>query len=261
MDLFLGPQITTFAIGPVQGNAHYSVLANLAHTYPDLMGVYIAHLDPDLNTEDEIDEDEIDEEAFNEEGDGNQAKEVPMPTPTDDDLSRFPKLAIVSIMIFSGYDLDDEVVSDLARAWPHLQELRLQTSGYNHRPRNTLLSLQVLAQHCPRLHALEMTFDATTVPPRASTSQARILHDSLVVLVPSYSHISDAFPVARFLSGIFTNLTEVKQVWGENRQLWDEVSVFVAELHEIRKEEVCSNGRKVIAECYPHAANICNFLG
>jgi hypothetical protein len=48
IDLFLGPNINLFAIGPIQDNAHYSVLAKIAHRYPALSGVGIAHLDPDL---------------------------------------------------------------------------------------------------------------------------------------------------------------------------------------------------------------------
>jgi hypothetical protein len=48
VDLFLGPNINMFVIGPVKDNAHYSVLASVAHKYPALRGVSITHLDPDL---------------------------------------------------------------------------------------------------------------------------------------------------------------------------------------------------------------------
>ncbi|KAJ7913703.1 hypothetical protein B0H13DRAFT_469468 [Mycena leptocephala] len=96
-------------------------------------------------------------------------------------LNCFGNLTSVCIRVLRGYELDDEVVSDLAHAWPHLKELRLGTRVYDHHPRTTLLSLQTLAQHCPNLNTLEMTFDATTVPP-ARTSQARIIQHNLVGL-------------------------------------------------------------------------------
>jgi hypothetical protein len=84
-----------------------------------------------------------------------------------------------------------------------------------------------------------MTFDATTVPP-ASTAQARIIQHSLIGLDPAFSHISNVVPVARFLSAMFPNLKKMEwdQIWGDNRQLWNEVWTLVAELHEIRTEEL-----------------------
>ncbi|KAJ7758998.1 hypothetical protein DFH07DRAFT_1060303 [Mycena maculata] len=397
IDLFLGPNLTIFAIGSVEHNAHYSVLANVAHRYPALFGVYIGHLDPDY-------EDQSDDEDH----DGGSAdKEGSEPRPTDRDLSTFvcaltepqfvdvgtldlaalthlgglttlriltttlpasisfpsarngtlfsclqiaklhvergdilgmtelvrtwncpplqsleiqfetksydrftssiglqsfqefhdtvsthcapaslkifkldatddddssasafvypghllrslicfSNLIVVSIRVLNGYELDDEVVSDLAHAWPHLRELRLGTMAYNHHPRTTLLSLQALAQHCLHLHTLEMTFDATTVPAAATTPQARIIQNNLVVLDPAFSHISDIFPVARYLSGMFTNLKKMewRHSWSGDRRAWNEVLALVTQLHEIRKEEVM-RGQSLIAQTSACAA-------
>jgi hypothetical protein len=84
-----------------------------------------------------------------------------------------------------------------------------------------------------------MTFDATTIPAAATTPQARIIQNSLVVLDLAFSHISDVFPIARFLSGMFTSLEQMESAPRNNdRQAWNEVMALVVQLHEIRKEEV-----------------------
>ncbi|KAJ7262626.1 hypothetical protein C8J57DRAFT_1231990 [Mycena rebaudengoi] len=347
IDLFLGPNITTFGIGSVQHNAHYSVLANVAHRYPALVGVFIGHLEPD--------EDYSDDEDY----DGDSAdKEGSVPRPTDCDLctfvcamtepqfvdvgtldlaalthlgasngTLFPHLQIVklqiergdilgmtelvrtwncpplqsleiqfetksydrftssiglqsfqefhdalsthcapasveifkfdatddrdsnarefvypghllrslicfsnlidvSIQVLNGYELDDEVVSDLAHGWPISFALERVLTAI----------IRALAQHCLHLHTLEMTFDATTIPAAATTPQARIIQNSLVVLDLAFSHISDVFPIARFLSGMFTSLGQMESA--NDRQAWNEVMALVVQLHEIRKEEV-----------------------
>ncbi|KAJ6550437.1 hypothetical protein DFH09DRAFT_1168881 [Mycena vulgaris] len=401
IDLFLGPNITIFGIGSVEHNAHYSVLANVAHRYPALFGVYIGRLDPDY--EDQSDDEDHDGDSTDKEGSG--------PRPTDGDLSTFvcaltapqfvdvgtldlaalthlgglatlriltttlpasisfpsasngtlfphlqmaklqiergdilgmtelvrtwncpplqsleiqfesksydsftgslglqsfqelhdalsthcapasleifkldatddndssasefvypghllrsficfSNLIVVSIEVLNGYELDDEVVSDLAHAWPHLRELRLGTMAHSHHPRTTLLSLHALAQHCLHLHTLEMTFDATTIPAAATTSQARIIQNSLVVLDPAFSHISDVFPVARFLSSMFTNLKKMewRHNWSGDRRAWNEVLALVAQLHEIRKEEVM-RGQSLMAQTSASAATATN---
>ncbi|KAJ7161786.1 hypothetical protein C8R43DRAFT_1123505 [Mycena crocata] len=77
----------------------------------------------------------------------------------------FKNLSVVRISVHIGFELDDAVISELARTWPFLEELRLKTIIHDHPPRNTLLGLLAFAEHCPRLHTIEMTFDATTVPP------------------------------------------------------------------------------------------------
>jgi hypothetical protein len=56
-------------------------------------------------------------------------------------LTCFGNLTVVFIRVLSGYELYDEVVSDLTHAWPHLKELRLGTRAYDHQPPTTLLSL------------------------------------------------------------------------------------------------------------------------
>ncbi|KAJ6453917.1 hypothetical protein C8R45DRAFT_1112181 [Mycena sanguinolenta] len=174
-------------------------------------------------------------------------------------LIGFTNLVVVSIQVLNGYELDDKVVSDLARAWPQLTELHLGTMAYNHHPRTTLLSLQALAQHCPQLHTLEMTFDATTVPAAATTPHARIIQNSLVVLDPAFSRISDAFPVARFLSGIFTNMKKMEwqHIRGGDSRVWNEVFTLVAELHEIRKEVM--RGPSLMGQTSESSATETNF--
>ncbi|KAJ7089912.1 hypothetical protein C8R44DRAFT_957724 [Mycena epipterygia] len=115
----------------------------------------------------------------------------------------FANLVSLSITALIKLDLDDEMITDMARAWPQLEKLEISTYPF-HRPRSTLLGLHALAQHCPRLRKLEMLFNASIVPPPPTPSDCR-----LVVLEVSRSPIADALPVARFISAIFPHVREV----------------------------------------------------
>ncbi|KAJ7128481.1 hypothetical protein C8R44DRAFT_979175 [Mycena epipterygia] len=76
----------------------------------------------------------------------------------------------------------------LVPAWSHIQSLTLDAPTPS---RTTLASLHSLAKYCPCLELLEMYLDATSI---------------LDILC---SPISAPAPVARFLSGIFPNLSEI----------------------------------------------------
>ncbi|KAJ7776890.1 hypothetical protein DFH07DRAFT_936793 [Mycena maculata] len=151
-------------------------------------------------------------------------------------LSCFSNLVSVSIGVLHGFDIDDVVLSDLARAWPHLQELSLATEKHESTPRATLCGLQALAQHCAKLRTVEITFDATNVPP-VTTDEPQIVQRNLVSLNVAFSPIAAAFPVARYLSGTFVNLKEIETHFASQYQSkWTEVG-DILELIEVRADE------------------------
>jgi hypothetical protein len=167
IDLFLGPNITTFGIGSVQHNAHYSVLANVAHRYPALFGVFIGHLDPD--------EDYSDDEDY----DGDSAdKEGSVPRPTDCDLCTFvcamtePQfvgvgtLDLAALTHLGGLSTLRILSTTLPASisfpsasngtlFPHLQIVKLQIE------RGDILGMTELVRtwNCPPLQSLEIQFE------------------------------------------------------------------------------------------------------
>ncbi|KAJ6494527.1 hypothetical protein C8R45DRAFT_824394 [Mycena sanguinolenta] len=173
----------------------------------------------------------------------------------------FSNLTQVSITSTHGFQLDDETIAELAAAWPRIEELHLHGSA-EERPTpqcGTLLALQALARHCSNLHTLELSFDATSIPPIPSKASARqlFLHPALVNLNVAHSQISHAFDVARFLSATFLNVTQlVTALEGDDiedileddsdpiyaaqavcHKLWKEAEAFLAGLYDIRLEE------------------------
>ncbi|KAJ7644786.1 hypothetical protein FB45DRAFT_1053451, partial [Roridomyces roridus] len=166
----------------------------------------------------------------------------------------FVNLTMVYILADNGYNLDDALMTELARAWPHLETLNLETIWNDHRqaPLITLFSLRTLASHCPRLRELELTFDANSVPePRPNERQ---LQFELASLDAAHSPISSAIDVARYLSAVFPNLTTVCSAYDEYDMeeemeteedkaefkwsaLWREVKALLPALNDIRAEE------------------------
>lgn len=153
-------------------------------------------------------------------------------------LCCFSTLVEVSIMASAGYHLDNATMTEL-----------------DHRPSATLQSLRTLARHCPYLHTPEMTFDASSVPesPPELHLREHLLHPSLASLDVAHSPISAAFNVARYISEIFLNLTEIataKEDWTPDEEdtdqdraeiryheLWKQLGSFLTGLNDIRAEE------------------------
>jgi len=170
-------------------------------------------------------------------------------------LFSFTNLTSVLILTAVGIDLDNATVSTLARAWPRLE--RLELSSYYHyspaaRPRATLECLRSFAAWCPRLAKLSMTLDGTAILSLESGS-SRVVHSALVYLHVEHSPISTPLSVARFLSGIFTVLKDIRSSAEDNDNddedelteqseairydLWKEVESLLPELLAIREEE------------------------
>ncbi|KAJ7607299.1 hypothetical protein DFH06DRAFT_1149536 [Mycena polygramma] len=77
----------------------------------------------------------------------------------------FKNMTSLIIICTCVFDLDDDSVSRMARAWPQIQRLCLAgTLRSADRPRATLASLYSIARHCPRIFALAIAFDGSDVP-------------------------------------------------------------------------------------------------
>ncbi|KAJ7192801.1 hypothetical protein GGX14DRAFT_593841 [Mycena pura] len=140
----------------------------------------------------------------------------------------FVNLTSVSISTAMGIDLDDSTVTDMARSWPYIQCLELQ-SYFGHvvlRPRATLQCLEAFPKYCPHLTMLCLTFDATVIP----TSQAGLSLQCLRVLRVDASPISTALPVAQFLKHNFPSLRTIStlQDHGQYEYLWRNVVSLLA---------------------------------
>ncbi|KAJ7624441.1 hypothetical protein FB45DRAFT_1030585 [Roridomyces roridus] len=186
---------------------------------------------------------------------GNQYEHITHGT-TLTKLARFVNLTHVSIMTSGGYNLDDAELGTLARAWPNIEVLELKAIWHGHRPRVTLGSLRMLAEWCPYIHQLELTIDASVIPPPIEFhSRRQLIQQYLTTLGVGYSPISSAFDVALYISGIYCNLRRIhgeKDDWDLEEEAevderdrrekewsdrWKEVERMLPGLDEVRSEE------------------------
>ncbi|KAJ6537756.1 hypothetical protein B0H19DRAFT_1078885 [Mycena capillaripes] len=146
-------------------------------------------------------------------------------------LFAFTNLTTIILKPFHGFDLDDEMMSRMARTWYRVEELRL--TGH-HRVREaparvTLMGIYSLARHCVNLRVLEIFFDASNIP---MLDEIRP-QTSLTILGTNESPISSPAAVAIFLSSIFPGLQDIDvagfgpSVNSPTRRLWDKVDRFL----------------------------------
>ncbi|KAJ7788929.1 hypothetical protein B0H14DRAFT_3575436 [Mycena olivaceomarginata] len=110
-----------------------------------------------------------------------------------------------------GFDIDDETVADMARAWPKLKSRCLIASSDLHHPSSMLLNgLCVFANHCYELTYLTIAFDASTVPPFDDSSVTAVSQSSLTSLDVGASPMIHPSLVAQFLSRLFPNLAIIR---------------------------------------------------
>jgi hypothetical protein len=125
-------------------------------------------------------------------------------------LFSFTNLVEVRLAHPVGFDLDDAIVHDLARAWPHIEVLGLTARPYRHvRSRVTLDGLYAFAKYCPRLRILVITFDATVVPKIRDNGKKRVAQRCLYHINVAASLIRKPQRVAKFLSTIFPSLMDI----------------------------------------------------
>ncbi|KAJ7651128.1 hypothetical protein FB45DRAFT_889749 [Roridomyces roridus] len=137
-------------------------------------------------------------------------------------FTSFPNLRIVLLRVPIGYDLDDGVVLDLARALgAQLEEFSLVTDDQRVKPKNTLGGLRALAKYCPYLEKLVITFDASSVP--EEEAQAPTRQFGIAELDVGFSEIAahSSAAVARFLSSHFPCLEHIKALVQTRR--WKQV--------------------------------------
>ncbi|KAJ6492017.1 hypothetical protein C8R45DRAFT_190758 [Mycena sanguinolenta] len=181
----------------------------------------------------------------------------------------FVNLTSISIISYVGFNIDDEAMKELARAWPRIQILRLRFAPYNDsirmQPQLSLRCLHTLAEHCQSLTELEITFDATVIlQPDPSSSPRRISQSALRILnVGKSSMASPAIHIARTISMLFpsvSNLTTYR-TYSDNddpdeleeheeaiahHNLWMEVAVQLPILKVIREEERVWTERRLL---------------
>ncbi|KAF7329257.1 hypothetical protein MKEN_00186600 [Mycena kentingensis (nom. inval.)] len=109
--------------------------------------------------------------------DSEYFKETPRPGPTSIpgciidaptllSLARFTNLTKVALYAPVGFDIDDAVIWQLAKAWPRIVSLELD--AFTRRfplSRVTLTALRAFALRCPLLESLRLSVDAKSVPP------------------------------------------------------------------------------------------------
>ncbi|RDB14878.1 hypothetical protein Hypma_016419 [Hypsizygus marmoreus] len=162
-------------------------------------------------------------------------------------LLHFSHITNIDLYSRYGFDLDDTLLRDLAKAWPRLQYLSIKGGPPQGRiPRVTIASLRILARHCKHLQTITMAFDARLVPPPKASQ--RVFSTRLFILDVIGSSISNAVKVAAFLSDVFPRLASVtncdaiyrrhdEQPESEMDKKWTEVEHLMRDFAIVRAQE------------------------
>ncbi|KAJ7325535.1 hypothetical protein DFH08DRAFT_1085194 [Mycena albidolilacea] len=122
----------------------------------------------------------------------------------------FENLTDITLAPPVGFQIDDAIAWDLARAWPKFKSLCLTACShrYLHHPSSmSLLGLRAFAKHCPELASLTITFDVVIIPPLDSADAvSKISLRSLDVYTSPIIHSS---LVSQLLCPLFSNLTTI----------------------------------------------------
>ncbi|KAJ7889760.1 hypothetical protein B0H13DRAFT_2341344 [Mycena leptocephala] len=149
-------------------------------------------------------------------------------------LLSFRNLTTLALQIPGGFDLDDAIVLDMARAWPNLRSLDLIPEDAVPGDRQvSLTSLRALVEHCPMLAFLAIEITALAIP--AAKMDGRRTNLGMTHLYVGYSPISDPSSVATFLLEIFPNMTHMGNISMSTPdasrfgRLWKRVEELLAE--------------------------------
>ncbi|KAJ7174806.1 hypothetical protein C8R46DRAFT_990845 [Mycena filopes] len=149
-------------------------------------------------------------------------------------LLRFHALVHVSLSHAGGFDMDDGMVGDLARAWPCIESLSLSSdSACRLRPRVTLVGIRSFAAHCPALRVLDITFDATTIPDLLDAGKI-VRQPRLVSLRVAHSPVRESAATAVFLGAVFPSLNHIGTATGVTQLDDPEVITSYITWHEIK---------------------------
>ncbi|KAF8206104.1 hypothetical protein K438DRAFT_1756825 [Mycena galopus ATCC 62051] len=106
-----------------------------------------------------------------------------------------------------GFELDDPMISDIACAWPRIEQLHLVANSHRHaRSKVTLKGVYSFTARCPELEDWALTFDATVFPQLAINAQQRVSQRVLHHFKIGLSPINDARSVSKFLFTVFPAL-------------------------------------------------------
>ncbi|KAJ7441935.1 hypothetical protein B0H11DRAFT_2095229 [Mycena galericulata] len=206
---------------PASVMSQFYAAVSTACDYPSLTSLRIAHYDWGC-IEDEI-------------------NAYPTQGATGHTLLSFTNLTFVHIGACLGFEVDDDTVADMARAWPGIVTLELMFRSFT-----TLRCLQSFARHCPDLESLKMTLDTHTIPDSPGGAADHAPQQRLRRVDVRYSEISvPPLEVARVLSHHFPNLRTIK-TWlsGTNGEL--RADQDIEEYAEA--EEICHHRQWIVVE-------------
>ncbi|KAJ6533432.1 hypothetical protein DFH09DRAFT_1370055 [Mycena vulgaris] len=155
-------------------------------------------------------------------------------------LFGFRNLVMVSLSHRVGVDLNDELVADMARAWPRIEVLHLPPDDdYRISLRLTLAGVSSFATHCPLLRELSIAFDSTIIPDIKINGRKRVSQSNLAKLHVAYSPVGKPRRVAKFFHAIFPCLAAIGTSYGKSldvaadaqaRKGWEKVQQVLCEL-------------------------------
>lgn len=132
--------------------------------------------------------------------------------------------------------LDDNLLRDMASAWPRLNILDLVSKPRKPlvrvpKPKTTLRCLVPFANHCPSIEALTLVIDA----PGVSRLDLLTEHHKLGYIDLGRSPSEDTGSVATFLSGLSLSI-KIKSE-GHYSEQWNEVTALVKPFRAVRHQE------------------------
>ncbi|KII88738.1 hypothetical protein PLICRDRAFT_54566 [Plicaturopsis crispa FD-325 SS-3] len=131
-------------------------------------------------------------------------------------LLSFSRLHTLELDPAGGFDLGNDDLASMARAWPMLTKLSLSAAfgaaGWKVPSRITLAGLLPLLQNCPHLETLDIVIDARILPP----SETRLdvgHHGSVRSLFLGNSFINTPTRVALLMADLFPNVQGAIMAW------------------------------------------------
>ncbi|KAH7902977.1 hypothetical protein BJ138DRAFT_236052 [Hygrophoropsis aurantiaca] len=143
----------------------------------------------------------------------------------------FCNLMDLYLDVRNSFNLDDDDIKIMARAWPHLQSIRFGGDLRNER-QISLNGVHSLLEYCPNLRALDIAIDVTVGLSDLFKRKNRCRNFQIRDLVCHESHIENPFQVAAVISDIMPNvdittttetsiprLKKHRRRWSETRKL------------------------------------------
>lgn len=156
-------------------------------------------------------------------------------------------LTCVQLNPVCAFSLDDDRLTELALAWPALQELDLGTRhGWRRGTKVTLRGLLLLIKNCPKLDSLGIVINATKIDSHSPTRPGGgVQNDAITELSLGDSTIDHSDHVAAFLSDILPKVEYIDHHWGSSesriakkyKRHWDTVGRLLSLFAMVREQE------------------------